>query len=359
MSARPAVEHRPPLGVHRVLGEGRGAALIRPDAEIDWWCPNRFEATPMFWSLLDRNGAASRWRDARTATWDGCPAGPTAHAVIRHAGGRVQTWDGLVSIDGGSILVRLVRAEDTPCLLVHELRAGGFDAPWQQWCVARDRCSTGQLTVIGAPSTRPVANGVVLDINATPDDWNGFAVVAGAPMSSELRVADLVELLLAAEQGERRVMQQIRSPHHHPSRATDALHVLRALTDRESGAPVASVTTSLPEAPGGDRQFDYRFSWLRNSALAVATAALLGKVDSSSHYLDFLATLLDRYGDELTPVSTTAGDDVPEERDVPGIEGWGHRVQFGWAMRRAVSASSTVWRASSTPWPCTCNAAAR
>jgi len=35
----------PPLGSHRLLGSGRGAALLHPDGEIDWWCPDRFDAT--------------------------------------------------------------------------------------------------------------------------------------------------------------------------------------------------------------------------------------------------------------------------------------------------------------------------
>jgi hypothetical protein len=325
VTSRDEIEHRPPLGVHRVLSQGRGAALIRPDGEIDWWCPNHFEATPLLWSLLDRGGAASRWRDVTTAIWDACPAGPTARAVVRHGASRIETWDGLLTLDGSSLLVRLVRSKQEHAL-VHELKVGGFGSPWPRWTRSNGRWGTESLSVAAATSVRPTTNGIVLDIDVDAGRWSGFALVAlGADHDRavpDLDVDALVDLLDHAEEAEASVLRRIRVPHHHPSRAADALHVLRALTDRTTGAPVASITTSLPEAPGADRQFDYRYSWLRDSALAVATAALLGQVEASAHYLDFLTTLLDRYGDDVPPLATTAGDAVPAEREVDGVAGW-------------------------------------
>ena len=132
----------------------------------------------------------------------------------------------------------------------------------------------------------------------------------------------LVALMTDAEDEERRAMRRLRLPRRHSSRATDALHVLRALSDPATGAPVAAPTTSLPEAPGGERQFDYRFSWLRDSALGLGTAVMLGHLDAGARYLDFVAGLLDRYDGHLQPLSTTSGDRVPPEREIAGVAGW-------------------------------------
>lgn len=52
--------------------------------------------------------------------------------------------------------------------------------------------------------------------------------------------------------------------------------MLEACTYRPRGSVVAAPTTSLPEAPGADRQFDYRYSWLRDASLGISAAALLG-----------------------------------------------------------------------------------
>ena len=97
-------------------------------------------------------------------------------------------------------------------------------------------------------------------------------------------------MLQAADDRQARALQDVRLPYHHPSRAIDALRVLHVLTDPETGAPVASPTTSLPEALGGTRQFDYRFTWLRDSANSVAVAALLGHIERFAAYLRPFAT---------------------------------------------------------------------
>jgi hypothetical protein len=119
--------HRPALGSHRLLGQGRGAALIDPAGTIDWWCPEHMDAPPLLWSLLDGEGASSRWVGARIAAWDERPAGPTAHTTVRIGGCRVELWDGLVRFGDGTALIRLVRAAHDGYPVEHRLRLGGFD----------------------------------------------------------------------------------------------------------------------------------------------------------------------------------------------------------------------------------------
>jgi hypothetical protein len=302
-------DHRPSLGSHRLLGEGLGAALIRPDGEIDWWCPDRFEAEPLMWSLLDPNGGRSRWCGASIASWDGCPAGPTSHTTVRVDGQRVRLWDGLVTSGDHSVLIRLARSEEAPVPLRFELSLGGFDREPTWSPEGAERSPHGRLTMSG-PS-RPIV--------AEQHRWTGIAI---SPSGRSFTTDELIRMLERAERRDRQAMDRISLPRRHPSRATDALRVLRALTDPRSGAPVAAPTTSLPEAPGGQRQFDYRYSWLRDSALAVSTATLLGHLGAAGDYLDFVADLLDREGSHLTPLTRSSGGPVPTERDVDGIEGW-------------------------------------
>ena len=83
-------------------------------------------------------------------------------------------------------------------------------------------------------------------------------------------------------------MARARLPGHLPERAADALRVLRLCTFAKTGAVVASPTTSLPEAAGHDRNFDYRYTWLRDASMAVSVAALLGRPEIADQYLDFV-----------------------------------------------------------------------
>ncbi len=314
--------HRPSLGSHRLLGQGVGAALIRTDGEIDWWCPDHFEAEPVLWSLLDRHGGRSGWCDATAAAWGACPAGPTARTTVRVHEHRVQLWDGLLESGAGSVLIRLVRPESATLTLRHVLRAGGFDMPAAPWRRTEHGATNGVLDVISVDGTDIDGDCAGINVPATPDTWSGIAIYTTQAQQALLTPDTLVTLMESAEEKNQRAMSRLRLPRRHPSRATDALCVLRALTDRATGAPVASPTTSLPEAPGGERQFDYRYSWLRDSALGLATAVMLGHLDAGARYLDFVADLLDRHGEHLQPLSTSGGERVPSERTISGVAGW-------------------------------------
>ena len=340
--------HRPPLGAHRLLGQGNGAALVRPTGEVDWWCPNHFDATPLLWSLLDPRGGSASWDDTEMATWDAHPAGPTTHTVLRHRDGRICLWDGLACIGGTDVLVRLVRAEASACALTHRLSCGGFDAPWEQWELS-GHPAAAHVTVFGGDAHEIVGPMLLSRVVAQPDRWNGIAIASVAGIDVPHDPEELVTLLQGADDRQARVLQDVRLPYHHPSRVVDALRVLRAVTDKDTGAPVASPTTSLPEALGGTRQFDYRFTWLRDSANSVAVAALLGHIDASAAYLRFIGTLLDAADGHLTPLTTTKGRPVPLERDVPGVAGWGAslpiRVGNAAAEQRQIDAVAAVLEA--------------
>jgi GH15 family glucan-1,4-alpha-glucosidase len=124
----------------------------------------------------------------------------------------------------------------------------------------------------------------------------------------------------AAEQRFARVTGDTLLPRFHTGRARDALSVLAACTYEPTGAAVAAPTTSLPEAPGHDRQFDYRYAWLRDDSLAAAVVSLLGRPDLAAAHLRFIERLDGRLLD--APVFAVDAGQVPDERDVPGVAGW-------------------------------------
>ena len=118
------------------------------------------------------------------------------------------------------------------------------------------------------------------------------------------------------------MLEGARLPRHHPERAADALAVLEACTYRPTGAVVAAPTTSLPEAPGADRQFDYRYSWLRDASLGISVAALLGSRSAAERYLRFVVGLNAEGEVPTSPVTDVRGHPVSDEREVDGVAGW-------------------------------------
>ena len=308
-----------PIGGHRLLSNGRSLALVTPSAEIDWWCAPEPDSPPLLWSLLDRGGAAARWLGARYASTTGPPAGPVARGVIMVDGCRVACRDGLLDVDGTACLVRLVRSDGGEVRLRHRLAVGGFARGWGVADNAGFQLDGSTVGVTGGTSTAD-AGWLVTTVGAGPDRWAGLVVTAGP---AAIDVGQAMARLDDAEQVVARRLRRARLPRHHPGRAADALAVLDACTYQPTGAVVAAATTSLPEAPGADRQFDYRYCWLRDAALATSVASLLGQRDIARRYLEFLGRVVGSDPQLRTPVVDVRGETVPDEETVDGVEGWG------------------------------------
>lgn len=101
--------------------------------------------------------------------------------------------------------------------------------------------------------------------------------------------------------------------------------MLRALIHGPTGAIAAAGTTSLPEHLGGQRNWDYRYCWPRDAAMAAAALVRLGNTGTAMRLLDWLARVLDRCESpgRLRPIYTVDGRDLGPEAEIGGLPGYG------------------------------------
>ncbi|CAN5171971.1 glycoside hydrolase family 15 protein [soil metagenome] len=312
----------PPIGGHRLLSSGRSIALVTSDGVVDWWCAPEPDDPPLLWRLLDPRGAAACWDRARVSQPAEAPAGPSLCSTLSIDGARVSARDGLVELGGATCLVRLVRSLAVPVTITHRLELGGFDGDVAIPDAAGAWLGHERAHLLGAGATTTVdGSTLVTEVAAASDAWNGLVVALGVDP-----IPGLGEILDALDEADARAAEELRQarlPRHHPERVRAALAVLGAATYQPTGAVLAAATTSLPEAVGADRQFDYRYSWLRDAALASSVASLLGNHHGARRYLAFVRSTIGADGLPAAPLVDVRGRPSPEEREVPGVAGWG------------------------------------
>jgi GH15 family glucan-1,4-alpha-glucosidase len=108
---------------------------------------------------------------------------------------------------------------------------------------------------------------------------------------------------------------------HHSGR------VLQGLSFQPSGAIVAAATTSLPEGVGGERNWDYRYSWVRDASFTMEALWVAACPDEAGDFFAFMTTAAASgvgVGESLQIMFGVGGEHDLTERELPHLEGWRH-----------------------------------
>ncbi|MGW5669673.1 glycoside hydrolase family 15 protein [Micromonospora sp. NPDC003776] len=325
-----------PISDYGLLGDTRTAALVAADGGIDWLCVPRFDGEPLFGRLVGGPDAG---------TFRVGPAGPAPVVARRYrqhtatlettwavGGGRLTLTEGMVAEISGrllptTMLVRRLSAEEAPVEAVVEFdpRLGArHRRPRAHHRHRALLCEWGALAVslAGAPELA-IEPGL-----ATP-----FTVRPGRPVVLVLAVAHrepLIhvepaaawDLLVEDEDRWRSWSAEIDRALPFREQVVRSLLTMRLLTYSPSQAPVAAVTTSLPEDPGGVRNWDYRYVWPRDASIGVSAFLSVGKPEEAHGFLAWLLHASRLQRPRLPALFTLYGRRVPAERDLPGWPGY-------------------------------------
>ena len=319
-----------PLPLHHgAVGNGRVLALIGPDTAVDWLCLPRFDSPSVFARLLDQERGGT-WSFKPVEQWRAAASYVRNTNVLRT---EVETTDGAFEIFDFAPRVMQGLRVDAPielCRLIRPLTGAprvhvNFD-PRPDYARAHVEvvASGSGLEVVGGPTRLHLATNV-----PAPYIQDGSAIRIDRPTYFSLS-SGKTPMICSAPQADNALEQTIRSwrswakttalPSFAPEAVLRSALCLKLHAFNDTGAIIAAATTSLPEALGSGRTWDYRFCWLRDAAFVVEALRRLSPLSEGEAFVRFLREMAD--SGPLQPIYGITGKRDLHEEIVPELRGY-------------------------------------
>lgn len=318
-----------PIEDYALLADQRSAALVSREGSIDWMCLPRFDSDAVFASLLG-GPEHGRWlvapeegtvvsREYERGTF-------VLRTRWRTPTGEAEMTEFMPTGDGRADLVREMRCVSGSVSVRSELLlrpAYGSSLPWVRHVDDALTAIAGpDLYVLRGPALEPGDKRHTGRHDLTQGEsatwvltWTPSWVDAPPPLDITRALEDTRGIWLAFDNAvdvSGRWGEAVRR----------SLLVLRALTQAETGGIVAAPTTSLPEDPGGERNWDYRYCWLRDSALTLESLLVHGGARAALRWRDWLLRAVAGDPDDLQIMYGVAGERSLPERTLDHLPGY-------------------------------------
>jgi GH15 family glucan-1,4-alpha-glucosidase len=317
---------------YAMIGDCRTAALVCRDGSIDWLCLPRFDSSSCFAALLG-NRDNGRWLIAPKKKpkkierrYRDCTM--VLETTVTTADGRVRVVDFMPSDTPNISIVRMVTGLSGEVEMRTEIVIRfdhGLTIPWVSRVAPHTWSAIAgpHLLVLRAPV--PLKGRDMRTVGA-------FAIRKGQTVSfalaygeSHLAAPEAIDATVELERTERFWRDwSAACKAGEPSRGEiiRSLVTLKALTYRPTGGMVAAPTTSLPEFLGGERNWDYRYCWLRDATFTLLAFMNAGLMEEARNWRDWLMRVLAGAPSQVQPLYGIAGERRLDEWTVPWLQGY-------------------------------------
>jgi GH15 family glucan-1,4-alpha-glucosidase len=334
----------PPIGDYGMLGDLRSAALLSKQGSIDWMCLPRFDSPWIFGRLLDWDKGG--YLELRPQD------GVLTYRQYRRDSNVIQTvWSSgrarMRVVDWMPVVLKNKRIRPPESLrLIRMMQPIAGSTDWR--LTFKPRFDYGRQV----PPLTPERAGMLMaeGIDGTvflqyPDEAalqlaDGEAIVTGRVMPGH-RAAVLLHYTERGGKAPARIsVDEVHTYLHqtddywvgwlrsstYKGRFDEPLHrsalALKLMQYLPTGAFVAAPTTSLPESPGGSLNWDYRYTWIRDTSDLVNALHQLGFQDEVDGYLRWVRMAHDRHPEHFQVMYTIDGDDRLPEYVLDDLEGY-------------------------------------
>lgn len=321
-----------PLEDYALIGDGESAALVGKSGSIDWLCWPRFDSDACFAALIgqETNGRWSigpRSDDARS-TWRYRQDTLILETEFTVDGGRAKLVDFMPMRAGAPSLVRRVvgLTGEVPLRTTLGLRFGyGTVPPWFENDGRRLVGRVGpDLTVLYADVPVSIEHhDAIADFDIKEGQTVDFLLRVGSSTDDPPPPVPVDRLMSDTEDYWRQWIGHFEKPTDWPEAVRRSLITLKALINRPTGGIVAAPTTSLPEVPGGSMNWDYRYSWLRDSTFTLAALLNAGYTEEARAWRDWILRTIAGSPEHIQIMYRIDGGRELSEWTADWLEGYG------------------------------------
>lgn len=325
-----------PIEDHGVIGDLHTAALVSTEGDIEWLCLPRFDSPSVFAALLDdeRGGRFSVRCAGATRTKQMYL--PDSNILVTRFLGESsvgEVVDFMVPRErngrGTLQLVRIVRAVrgqvrvQIRCAPAFDYGRARTEVDIVEGAGAFFSSPAGQLVLRSTVPLRAEGSAAVAD----PVLAEGELLALSLSRQGSSRPLDLVEaedLLASTLAYWQHWIRKSRYRGRYREMVERSALALKLLVHQPTGALVAAATTSLPESVGGSRNWDYRFTWVRDAAFTVYALMRLGFSEEAAAFMDWLEARCTQTppGAGLRILYTLDGGPVPAEESLEHLRGY-------------------------------------
>jgi GH15 family glucan-1,4-alpha-glucosidase len=344
----------PPIADYAFLSDCQTTALVAPNGNVEWLCLPRMDSPSVFGAILDRDAGGFRIGPADVSvpaarrylpgtmvletSWetrtgwmvvrDVLSIGPWHYESERSDSHRRSPTDN----DADRVLLRLIECTQGSVEIKLDCEPafdyGGLAADWSysgpgyNGAVARSEGMDLELRLVS--DLRLGFEGPRARARTTLHEGQVAFVALGwsqQPLPSSYEEAE--EWLARTGRFWQEWLKHGAFPDH-PWRSylqRSAL-TLKGLSYAPSGAMIAAATTSLPETPGGDRNWDYRYSWIRDSTFMLWALYTLGFDEEANDFFYFVADVVEAEEGELQIMHGIGGETKLEEQELEHLSGY-------------------------------------
>jgi len=330
------MKRKPSIEDYALVGDLQTAALVSRDGSVDWLCLPRFDSPACFASLLG---------GPDNGHWILAPAGSRAEPRRKYRGdtlvletrwqsgsGRAAVLDFMPPRGEAADMVRIVECEEGSVDMEMTMRLRFDYGLVQPWVRSWDQDAHTRLAAVAGPDAVWLSASVPVQSEGA-DFQSRFRLSAGERASfvltyqpshlDEPKAADAYRSLRDTEFFWEDWIGRCSYQDAWKSEVRRALILLKSLTYAPTGGIVAAATTSLPEDIGGERNWDYRYCWLRDATFTLQALLGTGYIDEAKAWREWLVRAVAGDPSRLQIMYGLDGSRRLPESTLPWLSGFG------------------------------------